>query len=1214
MFSKKLILTTITFSFLTLLSFGQTDVDLIQLIYDENYEEAKELIKNKKFINQRDEEGGTPFMWAVYKNQLDIAKLLKKNGAKIYTKGILYDDIYDLAVGSPLTAAALNGDLEMVKFLVLNCGIPANDREIGSNGKLAWNSLFYLAYRKDFKEIAEFLIKKGAPVNLKDSDKKTPLTYAFSQENVGYIDYLLDKNATSVYIDAQGRTPATFAISCNQSKTAKKLLKDNKGLMNKSDKALANPLIVSILKEDEAMVKWLLENGADKKIPLKFISLIFNEAEYQEIYGVHELMRKYILDGDLTNEKLISSDTIKKIIKQTIKPDFFKMLLHNKFIPASNGDGFYTSNKYRYITQLNQKVRILEENNIKIDVDSIITYPFFKESLKNKKFNSKVFEYITKNTKVDSIFYYEMLRSAIYKNNFLAFNAVLEKKINLNPKNVYENSNFLWMAYKADNIKMFNKLIENGANLEYKFKNDETLLHRIISHGKPQNCYDTFFLETLLERGANINAKDIDGNSPLHLSKKPCYDKLLIAYGADINIKNYKNIRASDDLFSYYNDTFIFSETKQKQALTDLFTSTLKTFFSGNIRNFVPVLNNILNKGINLKDKKTLEKINDTIISLAKSSAHFNYFNRLDRILKEHEKTYVSPDYSSILIDKLSKTTNISNSLKKVTVENNLTKFKTLLQWNDLSNAKHNQDIYLTLLTIAAQANSTDIVEYILKQGINPINRKIIPYSNPSYDKLDVFQTIVDSKNIKALKYILAQDSDTNSFDMIDNYIIICDLKNEDFVIEYLEHYLKKEPRYLNSFKKDGDYIYKLNYGAVKNNLWGVIKYLEEKEIPLEKAITTTTGRSGNGHKLNSILILEEKTDFIKFYLEKASEKESYALVNSYGKFILKNNKTKLIDLFLPYIIKDKEMLNGYYSSAITYDNTYAMDAMLKLHPKEKSNTLKKHIKHAIVTRNYNFISSYYSNGFDMSIKLYQRGKNTAGKGDSGMIEYAIDENIPDMVQFLIECDVTLNDPANNSNSPIEYAVDTYDSELIKTILNTEIDSNLICKHYFEPYIHLYDEPWTHIILNRGFYAGFEEFWKKGVNPNIKDKYGNNLLHTMVYNDYDFTINTPSILDKVLNINDKNSYGETALFLACKSGNIKLVKALISKNANTNISNNKNITPLMLAAFTNNKKLIEILMNTNADNKNIDYKNRNALNYAKMGNANDTIIQLLEQY
>ncbi|TCI85055.1 ankyrin repeat domain-containing protein [Tenacibaculum sp. M341] len=1175
---------------------AQKSSSLIELIQNEQFEQAKKLIIRKQNLNERDENKATPFMWAIYKNRFDIVKLLKKHGANTRLKGIIIDDDKEeLYVGSPLTVATLKSDLEIVKFLVLKCGISANDKEIDSEGNEAWSALFYLAFRDDFKQIADFLIQKGAKINHKDSEQYTPLSYAFLYENHNYVKYLLSKKATSSFIqDYKGITPASFAIACKQENTAKKLLKENKSLINKNEQPLSNPLTTAIIYENENMVKWLLNNGADKKAPLKHIQTIFKEIEHLENYGAYHLLSTYVLNGKLLNEELISAENIKTIIRQTKKPAFFAMLFQNGFTITEKGTALYPKKKYYTNANINYKVRILEENNIKINLDSVTTN-FIEKVIKEKKFNQKTFDHLIHQLDKSHPIFNQLMQTAIYANNISAFNAILDQKINLNPS-VYENSNFLWMAYKNENIYMFNKLIEKGADIEFKFKNDETILHRIINHKRHQNCDNVFFLKTLLEKGANVNAKNADGNTPLHLSKAECYNQLLIKHHANITLQNNENEKPLEK-HSFFTLREVFTYAESKENKTDLFNTSLRLFFSrDNVsERFSFTIKHLLNKGINLKDDKTVSEINNTIVSLAKSSNHFNLFNKLINLLKEHDSSYKTPNINPILIEKLAKTSKIKTRIVEAITSNNLAKFKAAL-----NSTSYNHDTFLVCLAIAAQSESQKIVQYLLEQRVNPLKRKIIPYSTSSDADVDVLQTLVDKKNIKAIKFILSKDENTNnyvsvSYGILKNYDILCDLKDEQIIKEYLELHFKKYPRLLKNLDRSDD-IYKLCYGPVKNNLLGVLQYLSEKGIKTSKSIGYRVNRRS---QLNSYLIFDEKVGLINYFLKNANEKQILHLIGNDFKHIIKNNSTQLIDLFVPYIIKDRELRYNYYRHAIRYDNSYAMNAILKIHPKEETDILIEHIRHAIQLRNYNFISAYYDNGFNMSLKLYKRGPNVAGSGDSGMIEYAINEDRPDMVDFLIECGVSPLTPENNNDSPIEYALDTYDLDLLTSILNLNIDPNIMESYY--------QRPWAQYFLNRSFNVGFLEFWKRGANPNLQDSDGNNLLQNMIINDYDFTTTTPDILDKITDINHRNKKGETALFLACETGNLKIVEALLAKKADVNISNINNVTPLMIAAYTNNTSIVEKLLAKNADKTQKDYNNRNAYDYALLGNAKEVI-------
>ena len=105
----------------------------------------------------------------------------------------------------------------------------------------------------------------------------------------------------------------------------------------------------------------------------------------------------------------------------------------------------------------------------------------------------------------------------------------------------------LTFAVENDSNKLVRLLINRGADVKFKGFKDQTPLHVCVE----SPWYDNFenrldIIKALAEAGADVNAKDSDGNTALHALS---YDilgykgkdeaaKQLISVGADVNIKN----------------------------------------------------------------------------------------------------------------------------------------------------------------------------------------------------------------------------------------------------------------------------------------------------------------------------------------------------------------------------------------------------------------------------------------------------------------------------------------------------------------------------------------------------------------------------------------------------------------------------------------------------------------------------------------------------
>jgi ankyrin repeat protein len=77
-------------------------------------------------------------------------------------------------------------------------------------------------------------------------------------------------------------------------------------------------------------------------------------------------------------------------------------------------------------------------------------------------------------------------------------------------------------------------------------------------------------------------------------------------------------------------------------------------------------------------------------------------------------------------------------------------------------------------------------------------------------------------------------------------------------------------------------------------------------------------------------------------------------------------------------------------------------------------------------------------------------------------------------------------------------------------------------------------------------------------------------------------ITVKELLEKGANIEEKDSYGDTALMRAAENGRTETVKLLLDKGANVNAESNFGVTPLIYAARSGNSDMVTILLERGA--------------------------------
>lgn len=103
------------------------------------------------------------------------------------------------------------------------------------------------------------------------------------------------------------------------------------------------------------------------------------------------------------------------------------------------------------------------------------------------------------------------------------------------------------------------------------------------------------------------------------------------------------------------------------------------------------------------------------------------------------------------------------------------------------------------------------------------------------------------------------------------------------------------------------------------------------------------------------------------------------------------------------------------------------------------------------------------------------------------------------------------------------------------------------------------------------------------------------------------------LLSGGVNINARNSRGETALWWATRNGHVTIAEMLLDAHAEPNLPDSKyGETPLIVATALNHKELVQLLLDHKAECNTGDYFGETALYKAKV-NENENILEMIRE-
>jgi ankyrin repeat protein len=156
---------------------------------------------NKLIINPKDSNGDTPFLKAIFHDELDFLTYFiqeKKSEIKFNSQNSLGQNIFHLA-------ARKNSFKTLIYILSIDNASVINLINLPDSTSRK-SCPIHVAIQNSSSEVFQILISNGVDINVKDSKGNTPLHYAIQNENIMYATVLLKGKAKQLK-NNEGLTP-----------------------------------------------------------------------------------------------------------------------------------------------------------------------------------------------------------------------------------------------------------------------------------------------------------------------------------------------------------------------------------------------------------------------------------------------------------------------------------------------------------------------------------------------------------------------------------------------------------------------------------------------------------------------------------------------------------------------------------------------------------------------------------------------------------------------------------------------------------------------------------------------------------------------------------------------------------------------------------------------------------------------------------------------
>ncbi len=224
---------------------------LNKAIYLNNLSEIRQIIKDNPEILNNKNQHSNPFLVAIYQNNLEIIKSLKKS------LKIKIDDITNSNESTALHIASYCGHKNIVEYLI------DNGANINSSNKNKITPLFIASYYGYF-DIVQILVENGANMSQTNINGESPMFAAASSGKLSILQYLQKKNADFNQLNNNGENILFAAINSNQTEIAQYIIQNMQNPhLNKTNNNGSTALHLAIKLRNTEIVKLLIQNNAN---------------------------------------------------------------------------------------------------------------------------------------------------------------------------------------------------------------------------------------------------------------------------------------------------------------------------------------------------------------------------------------------------------------------------------------------------------------------------------------------------------------------------------------------------------------------------------------------------------------------------------------------------------------------------------------------------------------------------------------------------------------------------------------------------------------------------------------------------------------------------------------------------------------------------------------------------------------------------------------